>query len=382
MNQKELNELRRRFQPDRGNFTELYGCYVNGGTREIITELNASLSLLPQEEGEMYLTLLKKTLSGALNRNLLDIAFSNAQVMGSAEHELLMALREKSLREEQTRRQLYQNIIAAFDSQDENYLILLGADRYDVPYRGTDDLEQEDASENVFRYVVCAICPVKEATLSLRYSAEEKTFRAIGSGQVASPPAAGFLFPAFNGRAADLYHAVYYAKDPAAIHPELIEALFHTQPRLSPAEQGEAFREAVSTGLEENCSFDVLQSVHEQLRERIVAHKESHDPEPLEMTLPEVADLLRVGGAEEAQVRAFSRECEKSFGEDAMLAPLNLIDSGKFRVETPYVKITVDPDQSYLLQLREIEGRSYLLIPAEEGVEVNGVSLQRTKREE
>lgn len=380
MNQKEVNELRRRFKLDRGSFGHIYGCYVNGGTKEIISCVDESLTTASQEEGEMYLALLKKTLSGALCKNLLDVPFTTAQVMDSEEHRLLMQLRASGLKDEQARQALYERIMPALDMEGSNYLILLGFDRYDVPFKGTDEGELEDASDTVFSYVVCAICPVKDASLALRYQTEEKAFRSQSTGQTVAAPAAGFVFPAFDDRAANIYHALYYAHDPADIHPELLEAVFRAQPMLSPAEQKEIFRSAVASSLEEHCSFDVVQSVHEQLRERIVEHKESHDPEPLAMSVPEVSDLLRIGGAEEPQVEAFCRECEEQFGKEALLSPGNLIDSGRFEVITPEVKITVDPDHSYLLQMRNIDGRNYILIPAENGVEVNGVSIDPEKQ--
>ena len=70
MNQKELNELRRRFRPERSGITHVYGCFVNG-SREVVAETEVSLGMSGKEEQEMYLGLLKKTLSGTLGRNLI-----------------------------------------------------------------------------------------------------------------------------------------------------------------------------------------------------------------------------------------------------------------------------------------------------------------------
>ena len=72
MNQKELNEIRRRFRLDKSSISRIFGCYVNSN-REVISWIDASLGLMSQEESEMYLTLLKKSLSGALGKNLVDI---------------------------------------------------------------------------------------------------------------------------------------------------------------------------------------------------------------------------------------------------------------------------------------------------------------------
>lgn len=153
MNQKELNEIRRRFKLDKNAISKIYGCYVNSN-REIISYIDASLGLMSQEEQEMYLRLLKKALSGTLGRNLIDIEFSTAQVSNSDEHRLLQTIRQTGLQDPNSRQELCRRIIDAMDMGETNYLILLAADTYDVPYRGRDDEMMDDASDTVYRYFV------------------------------------------------------------------------------------------------------------------------------------------------------------------------------------------------------------------------------------
>ena len=95
---------------------------------------------------------------------------------------------------------------------ETNYLILLAADAYDVPYRGKDDELQADASGDVYKYFVCAICPVKAPTLELRYDTDENFFHPSSTGHIALAPELGFLFPAFDDRAANIYNALFYSK--------------------------------------------------------------------------------------------------------------------------------------------------------------------------
>ena len=193
MNQRELNELRRRFKPDRTAISKVYGCYVSS-SRQIISYVDAPLGLLSQEEQEMYLNLLKKSLSGTLGRNLIDIEFSTRQVADSDEHRLLQTLRQTELQDPNARESLYRRIIDAIDMGESSYLILLAADTYDVPHRSRDDQEVPDGSGTVFRYFVCAICPVKDPTLALQYSDQDKEFRGSSTGHIALPPVLGFLF--------------------------------------------------------------------------------------------------------------------------------------------------------------------------------------------
>ena len=374
MNQKELNELRRRFRPDKNNFSRIYGCYVNSN-REIISWVDTSMGLMRQEEQEMYLALLKKSLSGALGKNLVDVVFSTQQVADSDEHRLLQTLRQTELKDPPSRETLCRKIIECIDMGETNYLILLAADAYDVPHRGKDDELQHDTSNEVFKYFVCSICPVKAPTLELRYDLDQSEFHSSSTGYIASSPELGFLYPAFDGRSANIYNVLFYSKNAAELHEEVIDALFRVDPPMSAEEQKNAFGSALADALDKDCSYDVVQSVHEQIRARIEDHKESRDPEPLELTASDVGGILANSGVGGEQIEAFRRECDAQYGENAALNPNNIIESRKFEITTPEVKISVAPENSYMIEARVIDGRKYLLIPADDGVEVNGIGV-------
>ena len=374
MNQKELNEIRRRLALDKNTITKIYGCYVNTD-REIITTIEEPLTTLTESEAQKYLGLLKKSLSGALSKNLMDIEFSNEQIKEGEEYKNLLALYECRLKDDTERAKLFKTIIDAYDPGDSNYLILLASDAYDVPYKASDDTVLEDSSESVFTYIVCAICPVKDSKSELGYSVAENTFRSRLNSQVVSNTEVGFMYPTFDNRATNLYNALYYAKDPSVIHQELIDALFKSEIPMSAPEQQETFTNVLTESLQEDFDFDVVQSVHEQLRERIIEHKESKAIEPLDLTVNEVGGILENSGLSKEKVEIFKEKCNEQFGDDAHLKPEILIDSKKFNVVTPQVKISVSPDFTYAVETRIIDGRKYILIPADEGIEVNGVEV-------
>lgn len=211
MNQKEIAELRRRFKPDKSAISRIYGCYVNSG-KEVVSYIDESLGMMPEEEVEKYLGLLKKALSGTQGRNLIDIVFSTDQVMDSDEHRLLMALRDSGLKDGEIRQTFYQKVIESLDMGDSNYLILLAHDAYDVPYRGKDGENQADASDQVFSYIVCCVCPVKDGKLELGYCPGENEFHNCVPSQIVASPELGFLFPAFDARAANIYNALVLCK--------------------------------------------------------------------------------------------------------------------------------------------------------------------------
>ena len=347
MTVKELGELRRRLRPDKNAISRIYGCYVNS-SREIISYLDESLGTMPQDESEKYLSLLKKGLSGGLGRNLIDIVFSTAQVMDSDEHRLLTALRDSELKDAEARNRFYQTVIDSLEMEDCNYLILLACDVYDVPHRGKDDELQPDASDEVFRYILCSICPVKDGKPELGFFSGDNEFHSCMASQIVSQPELGFLFPAFDDRTANIYNALLYTRTPE-------------EPPLSAAEQREGFQAALSGALDDSFNMEVVQAVHEQLLDKIEQHKESKDPEPLTVSVQEVAAILK--------------DCGVADGDGAVLNPENIIDSKHFEVKTSDASVAIDPKRSYIVETRIIDGRKYLLIPADEGVEVNGMAV-------
>lgn len=373
MTEKEIGELRRRLRPDRTAITAVRGCYVSE-SREILTTFRQSLGLCGEEDKETYLKLLKKTLSGTVDKNLIDIPFRTAQVADSDEHRLLMALRDSELGDEETLNAFYQKVISSL-AIEGNYLILLAFERYDVPFKAKDGAALEDGNE-VYSYVLCAVCPVKPTKAQLSYRAEEKDFHIRDAGWAAGMPELGFLFPAFDGRRTNIYDVLYYTKSTADNHPELIDALFRVDAPKPADEQKASFQSVLAGALEEECSLNVVQRIHDELAQRIEVHKETHSDDALIVSRDDVRAVLEDCGVSEQHLAAFNVQFDKEFGQDTLLSPRNLIAPKKFEVKMPDVVVHVAPDRRELVETRVLGGVPYLLIRADEGVEVNGVGIE------
>ncbi len=373
MNNKEIGEIRRRVRRDRSNMTAIYGCYVNEN-KEIISEFQQSTGIMPENEGEKYFGLLRRTLSGTIGRNLIDITFKTSQVADSPEHKLLMELRKSKLKEEALRMDFYKKVIETV-SMESNFLILIGCDSYDVPFKSKDDVSQADASGEVYTYLLCAICPVKQTKPNLHYIPEAKEFHDGGMMNIVSAPELGFLFPAFDNRATNIYNALYYTRSPKESHEAFVEAVFNAPIPMPAAEQKKSFDALLSTALDEDCDLDVVQSVHDQICQRIELHKESRIPEPLLIGKEDVKEVLGSCGVSEEHLAKFSVDYDQVFGFEANLHPKNIVNDKRFEIKTPDVSIKVAPDRTDLIETRIIGGVKYILICAEEDVEVNGVSI-------
>ena len=375
MNEKEVAELRRRFRSDKTSITRIRGAYVNE-KREIISELDQSTALLSENECDQILSLLKKTLSGKVDTNLLPLEFTTNQVMTSEEHKILCRLRETALTDQEVVRAFYKKVIDSLEIKG-NYMILLAHDSYDVFSYRKDGKGKDDESVEVFKYILCAICPVNMAKPTLSYYVRENCFRDVVADSVISPPAMGFMFPSFSGRTTNIYGALYYTRATDDSHQELVDAVFRTgQLPMPAAAQKETFRTVLADAVGEDCSLPLVRSIHSQINLAMEEHKASKEPEPLTVDKYAIRDMLSFSGVSEERMDAFEKKFDNSFGAGATLSPRNLVDSRKFELKTPDVVIKVKPECADLVETRVIDGVRYVLIRADKGVEVNGVDVR------
>lgn len=369
MNKKEISEIRRRFNPDKNNITVIRGCYVDE-KRQVVSELCEPALSIPMEELDKYMSIFRRALSGDPGRTLTDVVFRPDQVMEGEAHKLLMALRDTQLRDEATIGAFYERVIDSL-AIEGNYLILLAHDAFDLPAKFADA-----ESEEVFHYILCAVCPVRQSKPALSYFAVENEFHNRVPEWIVAAPEVGFLFPAFDDRAANIYGALYYARDAAGPHEELTEALFGAEMPMPAAAQKEAFEAVLEDSLAEDLRYDVVTAVHAELRERIEEKKADKEAEAPTVSKQEVKNLLRKQGVPEQRVQAFEEKYDETFGRGVDLNVRSVADTKKLELTTPDVVIRVSPDRADLVETRVIDGIKYILIRADEGVEVNGVGIR------
>ncbi len=373
MNRQEIAEIRRRLNPDKNAISRLRGCYVNE-KREVVATFDKSLMSFPQEEQEKYLALFKRALAGVPGKNLVDIEFRADQVMHDAAHGLLMGLRNTALTVDEGVEALCWRIIDHLQMEG-NYLILMAHDAYDVPFKRADEYKTDVISEEVFSYILVCVCPVKLTKPALSYCSEDNAFHSRESDWVVSAPELGFMFPTFDDRAANIYSALYFTRDAADMHEEFVDAVFHADAPMPAVEQKEAFQAVLEDALDEDLSFEVAQTVHERFREMIEEHRQDRAAEPLVVSRREVTGMLQQCGVPDEKLSAFEERYDAEFGEGMELRAANIAEPKKFEVRTPDVVVHVNPERSDLIETRVIDGSKYILIRADEGVEVNGVNI-------
>ena len=372
MIKQEINEIKRLFTPNSCSITRICGCYVDGEKNKK-TEFKEAFLSLPEEEIFKYFELLRKALSGSVGKNLLNLGFPTDSETDGGTQEFLFRLRESKLKDEALLEEFYDRIIASYEFVG-NYLILLIHDAYDVPGKTTDGLTMEDASDTVFEYILCCICPVVLSKPGLSYDAEINEFHNRMRDWVVNMPETGFLFPAFNDRASDIHSVLYYSKNPEELHSEFVEGILGCALSLSAGVQKEAFQTIIEETLGEDCEYAVVKSIHENLTEMIEEHKEI--PEPLTLDKKEVKRLLEKSGVEEEKLTDFEKLYDAAAGEDTALFVDNVASIRTFEVKTPDVVVKVNPERADLVNTMMVDGRKCLVIEINDQVEVNGIKVK------
>ena len=373
MNDKELREVRKRFRPDQNNISHIRGCFVNE-KKEIVTEFNESLALCPQEETESLLAIMKKTLSGSLGTNLIDLKFRTEQVRESDEHALLMALKRSELSDDDAVHELFFRIKENV-TLGGNYVILLAFDKYDYFEYGKDGEKNED-SFGVYNFFVCSICPIKHMKSAVSFHAYDNTFHTLSSDSLIGAPELGFIFPAVEDRQENIYGSLYYTHDITKNHTDFVKRIFDLELPMPAAVQKETFDECLSETMSDGCDFELLCSVQEQISEMIEEHKEEKSVEPLRVSKNEIKNTLKYCGIEEEKLEEFDKLYDEQFGEKTEVAPQNIVDVKKLEVKMPDVTIKVNPKRRDLVSTQIINGAKYILIKADENVSVNGIDIK------
>ena len=372
MNKKEVAEIRRQYVPERCTISRICGCYVDA-EKNIKTTMKEAFLSLPEDDAFKYFTIFKKTLSGTVGRNLVNLDFPLEEEHEGGHQEFLLKLRNSKLKDDALVEEFYNRIIDTFPF-GENYYIILIHVAYDVPGKATDGTEMYDASDNVFEYLLCSLCPVHLSKPGLGYNEAKNCIENRIQDWIVDQPMKGFLFPAFNDRYTDIHSMLYYTKNATDLQEDFLKNMFGcTRIPLDADSQKETFNCLIVDTLGTDCDYSVVKNIHEILNEKIEEFKDS--PEPLELGKQDVRRLFEDSGVPDSRMEDFDQCYDEEVGEQTTFLATNIASSRKFNIETPDVVVKVNPEAADLVETRIIDGRQCLVIAINEHVEVNGISI-------
>ena len=364
MNKKDLASIRRRFSPDKNDISIIRGCFVNE-KGEIVSTFSKSPISLPASEAEHYLASFKKTLGGAVGRNQFTLPVHTDDAA------LLHQLQASELTDETAVNELFNTIREKMEFEG-SYLILVMHDAYSVPYRKAEEhTDRPDFSDKVFNYIMVSICPVKLTKPLLTFFSDDRDFHTVEPDLAVGSPALGFMYPIFSDGGADINAALYYTKDASDLHADFIDAVFHTTAPEATADKREQFYGVLGDSLEKGLTFDVVQTIHENLNAQMSAKRKGAG---LQVGRKEIASLLDSCDVDAAEQKAFDEGYLEQFGAVGLDASL-IADQKRFEIETDNVKVSVDPGKSDLVEVKRVDGRRAITIWVEGDITVNGIEV-------
>lgn len=415
MNKKDILELKRRFKKDACTFTRMCGCYVDADHNKITT-IGETFLNLEEEEFYKYLEIVKKVLSGTIGNNILELEFPTAEEAPGGRQQFLMGLRESALKNDDLMDAFYDMVIDSYDYVG-NYLILVFHDAYDV-MKKTSDNHNLDESEEVYEYLLCAICPVTLTKPGLGYREDENRIGPRIRDWVVGVPDTGFVFPAFTDRSSDIHSVMFYTRDAKTPHSEFMESGLGCNPRFTATEKKLTFQNIVKEviGEDDPESEALFMDIQTNLNDMIpVTEDETEEPEPVIVTPATISGVLAESGVAEDQAAVIEKTYGDVFGEEPpaaehLIDPKILEANEKRRekldlihqvenlkqqldetrslpvsdtdgddvpeVKTYDVILRVKPEKASQIHSRIIDGKKCLVIPMEENehAAVNGVN--------
>ena len=393
MNKKDILEIKRRFKKEDATFSRLVGCYVDCN-RNKICKFGGSFLNLEEEEFYKYLEIANKSLSGTLGNNLLELSFPLQEEEVGGRQQILMALRESKLEDEGLLDAYYDLIIDTYDYTG-NYLILLFHDTYDVLTK-TSDQDALDESEEVYRYLICAICPVTLSKPGLGYLEEEGRIGARVRDWVVGAPDTAFVFPAFTDRSTDIHSTLFYTKNTKEPHAEFMANGLGCPIKLTATEEKATFHTIVrnTLGAESEETEDFILDIQQSLNDMMDEYEETHDEdaEGLILDKPTVSKLLADSNVPAEKIARIESSVEEAFGDTPPAAEHILdskaLDQGQIRKDQKElaqykahlhsydVVLHVKPVKASQIHSTIIDGQKCLVIPMDEDEQasINGVN--------
>ena len=373
MDKKGINEIKKCFKKEDCRIDRIRTLFISE-EGEVLSRFSDSFFALEDSEAFKYCELFKRSLSGKFGRELYTLEFPLAEEELGGKQESLYRLNESALKEETLSENFFNKIVETYPIPGKKLLILAHG-VYDVPKKTSDGLVLEDASDSVYSFLLFLLCPVSLLKEGLCFDKEKESFIARSEDFVVQMPEISFLYPAFHDRGADIHSLLYRSKKREEGLDSLPEELFGISLPYGEKEQKGHFSALVQEVLKEECNFENVRVLQEELQEKKEQSKEEEKEQSLSKS--ELKQLLENAGATEEGLANFSALYDECLGDnDSAFYTENLVNNN-LELKSDNVHLKIKNEVSAILETRIIDGKEYLLLPISDNLEVNGIPIRR-----
>ncbi|MBO5387386.1 MAG: DUF4317 domain-containing protein [Lachnospiraceae bacterium] len=402
MTKKEINEIKGLYDTiEECGIARLCGCYVNGD-KEKVKVFSESFLNLDEKEQHKYLEIFRKNMSGTLGKNLIDLSFVNQDSDDTSFGKgMLNALKRSELNDDVLLDKFYDSVISTYNHVG-NYLILLIYQAYDVPGITDDEISMDDASEEVYSYVLCSICPMKLTKPGLGYDDKLEMIHTLKQSFGVELPDTGFIFPAFNDRSSDDNQLLYYTRKADDLQDRLLDELLAVSAPLPAKQQKEGFNTFVAEVLGDDSTIETMIAMQENFAELVKEKKEFSDSPTVVLDKDTVKEVFVKSGVEQSKLEVFDKKFDQQFDMEQYAKKNRVVvdeEESVATIEVPKLKVEQTILAENVLPIRNIEvkgkdlllrintknmdmidinnadGKKYLVIELPEDVKVNGISV-------
>ncbi len=374
MNKKDIAEIKKKISTEGLVITRIRGCLIDNvdNDKNVKTLQKIDFVNLSDTDAVKYEDIFAKTLSGTIGKNLINLEFPLDEEKAGGKQEFLDSLVKSELRDDGLVDEFFDRVKANY-AFDMSYYVILMHGVYDVPGKADDGEEMFDASDTVFNFVLCSICPMELTKSALTFDSMNDIVTSRLCDLIVSKPAHGFMYPAFEDRGPNVHSALYFSKNAEKLQPALINAIIGSESPLSAKGQKEAFDTLVKETLGDDCDYDHVISVNETLTHVVAQSKKEEGP--MLLGKEDVKAILSRSGLAPEHFTNFDENAENVMQGNGVVSSANIANTKKMKIETPSVAITVAPDRAAIIEKKQIDGKNYLLIPIDGQITINGIEV-------
>ena len=372
MNAKELAELKRQLKKDNPDFfiSRIAAAYysMEDSSPVLKTFSISDFDDLSDAEQTLYLNILKKTLTGKLGRNLTEYRFDP----GSPIQEKLHTLNQDELKDEALAKN-FMDFFARHTTYLNGYALIVASCQYQV--KDIRKMADED-SGSTHRFLLVSVNEVTLTDLGLVYDPENNDFEKKQDTdlQVIQRGLDGLMFPSFTDGGSDVNHIVYSTRTPKKPNEFLIENLLQVEAVPSYDIEADCFRKILTEVAAEDLDFDTVKHIQSNLREYVADAQE--DGLPAELSKNQLRNILSDSGVAEEKLMRYNSSYDMNVGE-AELRAANILDPDRLNVKMQDISVSVKGDACHKISTRLVDGKRYLMIEIDDGLQVNGVDVSK-----
>lgn len=372
MNKKEIAEIKKNFNDDSGLFTlnRVVMAYINSDN-EVGCKENKLFASITEEENEVLYETLKKTLSGSLGKNLTEYAFPNESYEEGGAQNVFYKVMKSKFEDEEAVDSAIDRIRHNY-SCDSVYCIIMAHCTYSVMIKDKND-DITDEGENVYNFIVTALCPMNTNTDGLFYNSDSNTIEKKDNTQliISRAPVDGFLYPVFSDRAPDANHVLYYTKTPKKPNLSVIEDVLDCTFTMTAESEKEKFQQVLGEVAGDELDYTVITRVNEIIKDVVAQNTSETEPTMIDDT--RLRSILSDAGVSSERLEGLSAAYNTVVGEDSKgFTATNLVEN-KTVVSTSEITINIGKDATEKLRTGVIQGRKCLIIDLDDpSIKVNG----------